>query len=233
MKTAARRASRRLIDAHRAGRAPPRSHRRHRPRRRTSARARRRRAPAPPTDLGQHAAVRDDELQLGPGATVLELDAETPASLAQPGSVDRLRPRGARSRSARPRSRAPSRPLPGRELDSRAGQRRQPRTGLLEERRRVLAAAELVAVEDLPQHVARRRDADDLELAQRAAGPLDRQAAVAVDDDQLRDQRVVVRRDRRCRPRRRCRRGRRGRAAAGSARSARAPGRSRARDPRR
>src|SRR5213082_2403865 len=39
--------------------------------------------------LRQDATVRHDELELGAGTSVLELDAQPPASLAQPGAVDR------------------------------------------------------------------------------------------------------------------------------------------------
>ena len=120
-------------------------------------------------DLGEDAAVGDDELELGAGASVLELDAEPPAPLAQPRAVDRRDRPPTISLSAASLTRTEPPASCDEHPAQAAGQRRQPRSGLLEERRRVLAAAELVAAEDVAQHVPRRRDALDLELAQRAA----------------------------------------------------------------
>src|SRR5207302_5814902 len=62
---------------------------------------------------------------------------------------------------------------------------------------RVVAAPELLAREDVEQHGARRWDAFDLELAERPPRALDRKLAARVVDDHLRDERVVVGRDRR------------------------------------
>ena len=124
-------------------------------------------------DLGQHLAVGDGEL---------ELDA-------------RARRRRSRRRDAARgrRTRAPSTVSAactticvtaasvtfdaGARASSCARQRRQLRPRLVDERRRVVAASELVAAEDLERDVARRRHALDLELAQRAQRALDRQRA--------------------------------------------------------
>src|SRR5439155_5661242 len=71
----------------------------------------------------------------------------------------------------------------------------QRRAGFLEEGRRVLTAAELLAVEDVERGVACRRHAADLELAEDTAGAIDALGPGRIAHDHLRDQRVVVRRD--------------------------------------
>src|SRR4051812_39832083 len=73
-------------------------------------------------------------------------------------------------------------------------QRRELASPLLDERRRVRAAAEHLVPQDVDRYVARRRHAGHLELAQRAQRALDRGRPVLVPHDQLPEQRVVERR---------------------------------------
>ena len=200
MKTAARRASRRLTGpAASAVELLHRRRRRRRPRRRTCrASASATRSCTARADLGHDPAVRDGELS---SARARPSSSSTPS-----------RRRPLRSRAPSTDATAPPHDLAQRRLahahraavvlrrarGSSSGQRRQPRAGLLEEGRRVLAAAELVAVEDLAEHVARGRHALDLELARapaRARSIARRRLPSTTID--LRDQRVVVRRDRR------------------------------------
>src|SRR6185369_2810806 len=58
-------------------------------------------------------------------------------------------------------------------------------------RRGVAAARELVAAHDGQREVARRRHALDRRLLERALHPRERGGAVAIPDDELREQRVV------------------------------------------
>src|SRR4051812_46566563 len=67
---------------------------------------------------------------------------------------------------------------------------------LREEARGVVPGLEAVARQDLAQQRRGRRHALDLELAESAQRPADRGRTIRVDDDELRNERVVERRDR-------------------------------------
>src|SRR5262249_29258574 len=74
-------------------------------------------------------------------------------------------------------------------------ERREATGRLLEERRRIASAGELLAAEHVDGKLARRRHATHVELPKRTQGARDRRGAILVPDDELREQRVILRRN--------------------------------------